>query len=682
VALASAVLATWLACHHPLSPAVALAFCGLLAAITAFRPALWPLWLLPLLPVAGLMTWSGWIAVEELDLAVLAVAAGGWLRLAAGWPGTLAKDARATRSLAKVGLLMLPLLVSTLISMERGMADAGTVPWHWWQGYREPLNSVRLAKPIFEVLLLLPLWRAACRVDPAAAAMRLVWAMTGVLALTALAVLWERLAFTGLVNFSSDYRATGLFWEMHVGGAALDAVLALSVPFAVAALVAARVPWRWAAAAVVLALGLYASLVTFSRIVYLAVPLGVLFWATLHGLQQSARQVARPDTASDGPSPWRAALPWLTGFAVGAAWLFSAAGYRGLLALLGVVALVLPMAASCRAMRPEHWVLGLGSGLVLVGLVVALAVGLPKGAYVAFGLCWVFGAASLAAHRRRPGMLASVPALAALLGALASLVAVAWHWGGDAAVAPGLVLALALAALAGTAGSRRAPLWPESLRWQAQLLGGLVAVSAVVGIFGGGAYMGGRMATTTQDGEGRMAHLSRSLALLQGNEFWLGKGLGRYWATQWQTGRKQDRTGDYRLVPRQDQPEGQAVALTSGQHDLGSAQALRLSQRVAMPSKGAVVFALDVRAEQSAGLSVEVCTKHLLYPGACQGRQIGIKAAPGVWQSFELPLRGHSLAPGDWYAPPLVVFSVSLGSHASRVELDNLRLTDASGNHC
>ena len=46
-----------------------------------------------------------------------------------------------------------------------------------------------------------------------------------------LAALWERLAFTDLLNFSSDYRSTALFWEMHVGGAALDGWLLLTIPF-------------------------------------------------------------------------------------------------------------------------------------------------------------------------------------------------------------------------------------------------------------------------------------------------------------------------------------------------------------------------------------------------------------------------------------------------------------------
>ena len=59
----------------------------------------------------------------------------------------------------------------------------------------------------------------------------MVTATVGLLGV-ALATLWERLAFTGLLNLSTDYRTTALFWEMHVGGAALDGFLALTVPFA------------------------------------------------------------------------------------------------------------------------------------------------------------------------------------------------------------------------------------------------------------------------------------------------------------------------------------------------------------------------------------------------------------------------------------------------------------------
>ena len=60
------------------------------------------------------------------------------------------------------------------------------------------------------------------------------------LAVVAIAVLWERVAYPGLTDFAKPYRAVGLFWEMHVGGAAIDAYLAMATPFAVWALWSAR----------------------------------------------------------------------------------------------------------------------------------------------------------------------------------------------------------------------------------------------------------------------------------------------------------------------------------------------------------------------------------------------------------------------------------------------------------
>ena len=132
VAAASAALACWLAAHHPLSPALAVAGVVVLAALTWAKPAHWPLWLLPLLPLTGLMTWSGWLIVEELDITVLAVAAGGWLRLAGGWPG----GAHHTRSLAKVLLWFVPLLLSTVVSAWVGVADTGLASRRLFSGSR------------------------------------------------------------------------------------------------------------------------------------------------------------------------------------------------------------------------------------------------------------------------------------------------------------------------------------------------------------------------------------------------------------------------------------------------------------------------------------------------------------------------------------------------------------------
>jgi hypothetical protein len=97
----------------------------------------------------------------------------------------------------------------------------------------------------------------------------------GLAVLTA-AVLWERAIYPGLFDLYTPYRATGLFWEMHVGGAAIDAYFVLAMPFITWALWSARSAWRWSLAALLALLSAYACLATFSRGVYAAVAVSPL----------------------------------------------------------------------------------------------------------------------------------------------------------------------------------------------------------------------------------------------------------------------------------------------------------------------------------------------------------------------------------------------------------------------
>jgi hypothetical protein len=85
------------------------------------------------------------------------------------------------------------------------------------------------------------------------------------------AAIWERWAYPGLADFSAPYRTVALFWEMHVGGAALDAYLAMAAPFVAWTVVRASTPVRFAAAAAFALVVEYVCLTTFSRGVYLAV---------------------------------------------------------------------------------------------------------------------------------------------------------------------------------------------------------------------------------------------------------------------------------------------------------------------------------------------------------------------------------------------------------------------------
>ncbi len=672
-ALAAAVSAggaAWLAAHHPLSPMLALMAVVLGAAATAWRPASWPLWLLPLWPLTGLMPWTGWIVVEELDLLLLSVAAGGYAR----WSWDAVAD-RATAPPAmgpvpsRAWWWMVPLALCTALAAARGVADAGGWDAGWWHGYREPLNSLRLLKPLALVFWLLPLWHWAWRARPAAAEAAMLWGSAAMLGTTALGVWWERWSYTGLLDFSSDYRATGLFWEMHVGGAALDAALALTIPFAVVALARARTPWATALGLGVLALGAYAALVTFSRVVYVGVPLGlaVVWWL---GRRQAVRQGAAPVSA------FGAALLWVLAVLLLAAWLFPAGGYRALLALLGAAALVLASAEATRPLPARVWGRGLAFGALAALGVLAATLWVPKGAYLAYGLGWMAGA-GLLVNGRRVGSPGGPGLIAALVAVLAALVAVPVHWGGEQAWLPALASAAVLLLAWLAAAGRRKPSWPADWRWQGQTLVALVVGAGVVGVFGGGAYMGQRFSTTANDTGGRQHHWSLALGLLQGDEWLLGRGLGRFLASFTLSGRVEDQVGDYRVLPRE-QGQGHVLVLTSGKHLQGWGEMFRVSQRISPPGPGPLQARLRVRAAEQTELHLEVCEKQLLYNRSCQLHIASIRPGPDA-QPLAVVLTGDALSRGPWFAPRWIVFSVALASPGRRVEIDDIELTGSDG---
>ena len=512
LALVCAMSCAFLAWHHPLLGAWALLPCALAAAAGGRWPGAWPLWLLPLLPLVDLMPWTGWLMVEELDLLVLATAAGAYAR----WATVGAGRSPARPSLARAAaLLVLALYGAALaVSMQRGVADAGGLVWGWWQGYHEPLNALRLAKSFVLSMLLLPLWLRAHSQEPARATRHLLIGMTGMAATVALAVLSERLAHTGLLNFSSDYRATGLFWEMHVGGAALDAALALTMPFALAAFLEARRPALFIASAVVLALAAYASLVTFSRVVYAAVPLSFMLLALLRSRQRRHQLPTRAGAL--------ATVGLVAAFVVASVALFHTSGYRGLLALLGVFALGLPLAARAPALSRRSLIVALLTAALLGTLGWWASTWAPKAAYVSYAVVALIGVAcaagiELAQRRGRQPPIGLVGTLLACTLALcAGLFTVALTWGGPAAGSMAALVAGALAvSICVVALARRAP-WPASLRWQGSRLAALGMLALVVGVLDGGSYMDKRWSTLKDDTATRLEHARMSLGLLQG----------------------------------------------------------------------------------------------------------------------------------------------------------------------
>lgn len=296
------------------------------ACLLCWRPALWLVALPALLPVLDVAPRTGWFFLEEIDLLLLITAGILYWRLPpdsddlARWP-----------LLFRIGLLLLAIAFG--IGLWRGLHPFAPVDANTFNNYLSPTNALRVGKAwIWMLLLLPPLRRYAADPRP----MLLTGMMLGLLLVSAAAIR-ERLQFTGLLNFSSDYRISAPFSAMHTGGAALDGYLALGVPLLAAWLLTRNAPWRNAAALALLTLAWYVSLATFSRGLYLAlaIALAILVLPALHPSRLKRREL----------------------FAIAAALLclaaletaFRLAGYRALIPALAL--LLLLAAALCRQQR-------------------------------------------------------------------------------------------------------------------------------------------------------------------------------------------------------------------------------------------------------------------------------------------------------------------------------------------
>jgi hypothetical protein len=710
-----------LAWHHPLSGPLALAAWGLVALAAALFWVKTPVLLLAPLPLVGLAPWSGWISFEEMDLFVTACGCGGYLAYALqlnardrapAWRHALVYS-------PAVIVLILALALSTLWGVKRGFADAGGFAFGWFHGYHEAMNSVRNAKALFLALVMLPLWTAAAAARPRGFSRGLLLGLVLALAGASAAALWERLAYTGLLDFSTDYRTTALFWEMHVGGAALDGFLVLTLPFALLALLRTRSPWRFAVGMGVALLAAYAVLTTFSRGVYLALPLALIPMVLLADAQRRRAAASGPESshidstlgAVDEPLPRLAkigALAMAGAFALAAVLVFTGGGYRGLLALFFVMAMLLTMPASL-------WLPSWGQRLtaVLMGGVLALLLGaaswalsmaVPKAAYVLN----VVAALCCAALRWRdaPGQVRPIYALlvtTAWFWLVATMVIVADYWGGTAGRWTALAAGFALAGL-WAAMLLVKPLWPlqgpgssgkAGWRKRALLVAGLLLVMAIVAALGGGAYLRDRAATWKEDGQLRLTHWRDGLRLLHGGQQWLlGKGAGRFVPSNFYESPVQSQVGDYRL--RHD-PTESYLALAAGKHVLGRGEQLRISQRIDAPAPGIVKVNVVQRTSADAHLVLQICEKNLIYPDNCTshtqllkpqrndtpaaeaGTDVAKTPGMGEWQTLDFDLGRVPALGGDWWAPRFVTFSMALDTRGARVDVARIALQDAQG---
>lgn len=709
--LAFGLIGAKLAWHYPLSGPLALAAWVAAALLAALFWVKTPVLLFAPLPLIGLAPWSGWITFEEMDLLVMACACGGYLAYALqlnardrapAWRHALVYS-------PAVLVLILALALSSLWSVKRGFADAGGFSFGWFHGYHEAMNSVRNAKALFLVLALLPLWTAAAAARPRGFSRGLLLGLVVALAAGSAAALWERLAYTGLLDFSTDYRTTALFWEMHVGGATLDGFLVLTLPFALLALLRTRSPWQFCVGLVISLLAAYACLTTFSRGVYLALPLALIPMVLLADAQRRRAASSGPESSHidstlgpvDEPLPRLAklgALAMAGAFALAAALVFGGGGYRGLLALFFVMVILLTMPASLwrpsLGQRLMAVIMGAVLALLLGGASWALSMAVPKAAYVLN----VVALLCCAALRWRdvPGQTRPVYGLLVTtcwFWLLSTMVIVADYWGGTdgrwTALAAGLALGGVWAAML-----LEPRLWPlqgagntgaAGWRKRALLVAGLLLVMSIVAALGGGAYLRDRVATWKEDGQTRLTHWRDGLRLLHGGQQWLlGKGAGRFVSSNLYEGPPSSEIGDYRL--RTDEAEA-FLALTGGKHILGHGEQFRLSQRIMAPAPGPVTVTLVSRTAGETHLVLQICEKNLIYPDNCTGTEHRLLPvqAPGApagtlaWQTHKVPLGSVPALGGDWWAPRFVTFSMALNTRGGRLDIARIAMQDAQG---
>lgn len=282
----------------PVIPVVLLAICVGYVVVLWFMPNAWLLVLPVALPVLDLAPWSGRFLLDEFDVLVGLTLAAALVR---DDSAAIAQRPRLNAAFWWVGGL---LMTSYLISFGVGFFPVQQLDGNAWLGYHTHWNALRVGKGFaegFALALLLARQRAGA--PDATDALLLRGLVAGLFAFGCV-VLWERGvlsdlihanniygALSGLLDFSSKYRITGLFSQMHLGGAAVDGYLVLCSIFPLVLLLKSRHWLEHGGTYLVLAMTMYAVLVTFTRGTYAAVFLSGLIFLTLLFLNGYKREV-------------------------------------------------------------------------------------------------------------------------------------------------------------------------------------------------------------------------------------------------------------------------------------------------------------------------------------------------------------------------------------------------------
>jgi hypothetical protein len=210
----------------------------------------------------------------------------------------------------------------------------------------------------------------------------------------------------------------------------------------------------------------------------------------------------------------------------------------------------------------------------------------------------------------------------------------------------------------------------------------LLAVALLVEILGvlqGGSFMAERLAHTERDFGSRLEHWQRGLDLRDDPvDQVLGIGLGRlpsHYARNYPE-------GEWPGHVAWQAAQGQQAAYTrlygpDSDSDLDAF--FSLTQRVVLNPAQPYHATLRVRVDAPVDVYVQLCERHLLYPGRCQEAFLPLAPTDTPWQQISVPLRGPQFKRMPWYAPRPGMLSVLVLGGGTHADFQSIGLAGRNG---
>lgn len=589
LALVLAAIAVYLAALFPTSPLILASFLlAYLVVCMRFADA-WLIIVPVLLPLLYLAPWSGRIFFDEFDLVLLCTLA------TALWHDRLSFRSLQIRGASQTILILFTALY--LHAIWRGLAFTGELDFNAFASYYSPLNAVRIGKGYLWALALYPAWAAARQRDRARSDRLLATGLTlGMLGVSVI-VLWERgvlhdivfyqdryTLIGSLLNFSTPYRITALFADMHTGGEAIDGYLTLVLPFAAMILLTASNRMTALFGATVTLATLYAMAVTFSRGVYFGLGISLVAAFGLGAVRYAERLSLRLLVLSALGIASTVAMAVLA---------FRSGGVPAIAASIAAFATGTAYAFATERGRRS----ALLSGIAVAGVLACAAIG----AYAAATSKWT-------QIGRPTGM--SVSAFSCILFALIA------------------------------AGLNRS--WNRVVRIRTRALVSLLTCATIAvfvpSLFG--SRMEQRFSTATGDMQQRIDHWTDAVQTMDKNlsTRLLGQGVGRFPERYYWNKQEAKDVGSFVFL----EEDANTFLRFAGAKDV------RLGQRMTLQPNQDYTLSLRFRTgDPEAKLHLRICHRHLIHPTewnpACVDLTRRVTNTDGAWKSLEFTFNSANL---------------------------------------